>query len=211
MMCVWITPDTMDGRHLHTMYQKTLLTYCKVLLISSLSNYWSSFFFLNTASNKFAILSSLKGKGNATAYRQQKMVWHLTLPFLHKASGILSNRCSIVPSHATFPFIIASSDFHVLLFLQLLQTPFTPYGYHWMPQWKYLHGGIRYSGVWWFGQTSREIKLIFHLFCFLIDRGFMWQSWCLYVRCTIVLDHKGPWVYLSLEGWKNGIIKASLT
>lgn len=62
----------MDGRHLHTMYQKILLTYCKVVLIISISNYWNGFFFLNTTSNKLAIPSNLKGKGKATAYRQQK-------------------------------------------------------------------------------------------------------------------------------------------
>lgn len=46
----------------------------------------------------------------------------VSFPFLHKSSGILSEPwvLSVIPSHATFPFIIAPSDFSVLLFLQLL-------------------------------------------------------------------------------------------
>lgn len=83
MTCVSIIPDTTDGRHLHIMCQKILLTHCKVLIPSSISNYWIGFFFLNTASNKLAIQSSLKGKGNVTDHKQQKRwfgTWLFSIP-----------------------------------------------------------------------------------------------------------------------------------
>lgn len=45
-----------------------LLIYSKMVSLNSISKYRDSLFFLNAATKKLAILSSLKGKLNATTY-----------------------------------------------------------------------------------------------------------------------------------------------
>lgn len=145
--------------------QNYLLIDSKMVPLSSISNYWDGFFFLPAATNRLTILSSLKGKLNAInyIYDERDGLAPGSFPFLHKPSGTPSKPwvLSLVPSHHPFPFLIASGDFHILFSLLLLTDSscalqISPHDRMVIFAW-----WTSDSGVWWFGQTYCEIKLIF--------------------------------------------------